>query len=307
MEKAESYMGDRVEASWLYYKLFLGRATDKTDQFIVNTISRARSQNDIRSWFYLRYYEAGEFQLRLRVKPVTSAFEKVGESVLALCTEGLGGVSELFPSDYRPMIYPTGLDPDREEYTGDVRIELSPYEPEFEKYGGLEGMSFAESHFMDSSELCISVLSDEAKGLYSRKTIAPLLMREVFRALVKQDVPGVFWSQYAKFWLGGDTPVAHDWRLRFLEKAGELDHAGIPVFAPVRDLPGEAVTLLNWWSERLAFTYGQYQSSGLFDRAPGNSLCSNFVHLMNNRLGLSVLEEAYLATLCEHAERQPVQ
>ena len=68
-------MDGRVDATWLYYKLFLGRATDKTDQFIVKTIARARSQNDISNWFFLRYYEAGEFQLRLRVKPVASAYE----------------------------------------------------------------------------------------------------------------------------------------------------------------------------------------------------------------------------------------
>ena len=113
-------MDGRVDATWLYYKLFLGRATDKTDQFIVKTIARARSQNDISNWFFLRYYETGEFQLRLRAKPVASVYEKVGESVLAICTEGLGGVSELSPSDYRPMVYPAGLDPDREKYTGDV-------------------------------------------------------------------------------------------------------------------------------------------------------------------------------------------
>jgi thiopeptide-type bacteriocin biosynthesis protein len=298
-------MKGQVDTSWLYYRVFLGRATDRTDHFIITTIARARSYQGIQSWFFLRYYEDGEHHLRLRLKPAASAYKELGEYVQAVCTGGLSGVSELSPSDYRPMVYPPGLDPTAQNHTGDVRIEMFPYEPEYEKYGGPQGVALAESHFMASSEVAIDILNDEMKGVYSRKTLAPLLMRLAYLMFAPQESAEVFWSQYAKYWLGGDTPIAHDWRLRFFEKARELDAAGIPIFTPDSELPEAGAKQLHRWREGLGASLRQYESGGILDRVARSSLCSNFIHLMNNRLGISLLEEAYLATLCEHAERRP--
>ena len=82
------------------------------------------------------------------------------------------------------------------------------------------------------------------------------------------------------------------------EKGTRLREERIPIVRPV-DLPARATNLTDEWREQLrraANAYGRIEDLG---QVTSDILAFNFTHLMNNRLGLISLEEAYLAALLE--------
>jgi hypothetical protein len=107
------------------------------------------------------------------------------------------------------------------------------------------------------------------------------------------------WSDYATFWLGGDTAFARDWRERFFDQARLLRDQNVPVVADAGELPEKARASLAEWAGALRRAHASYRRLGTFQEFPSVELGSRFIHTMNNRLGLSPLEEAYLATLLE--------
>ena len=92
--------------------------------------------------------------------------------------------------------------------------------------------------------------------------------------------------------------AAADWRVRFFEKGTRLRDERIPIVWPP-DLPTRATQLTDEWREQLrraANAYGRIENLG---QVTTDILAFNFAHLMNNRLGLISIEEAYLAALLE--------
>jgi hypothetical protein len=122
-------------------------------------------------------------------------------------------------------------------------------------------------------------------------------MTVVLDAFVPSEGAQRFWRNYCYYWLGGETMAAEDWRTRFFEKGSRLREQQTPVVWPA-DLPACATRLTEQWRERLqraSNAYAQIETLGVGT----DSLALNFIHLMNNRLGLISLEEAYLAALLE--------
>jgi hypothetical protein len=64
-------------------------------------------------------------------------------------------------------------------------------------------------------------------------------------------------------------------------------------------LSWEAYKHLRRYEDALALAVREYQPLLNNGDAKREVLCFNFMHLMNNRLGLSALEEAYMSALLE--------
>ena len=286
-------------AEWIYLKLYLGQAVDKLDGLILETVPKILALERFERWFFLRYIDEKGVHLRLRFKVPAGNAARLTTPIRTLCEKGLEEVVRFPPADYRPMVLPLGFDTQRSpSANATVGIVVDAYEPELEKFGGACGMPIAEEIFEASSGSALEILGEEARGQYSRKTIAPCLMNVVLDAFAPAEGAQRFWRNYSLYWLGGETMAAEDWRTRFFEKGSRLREQRIPIVWSA-DLPARVTRLMEQWRERLQRASSAYAQIEDLGQVTTGILAFNFIHLMNNRLGFISLEEAYLAALLE--------
>lgn len=291
------------DPSWLYFKLYPGPFVDRADALLDAAVRCVQDTDAGLPWFYLRYFDSTGFHLRLRVKPAAGQHEAIAQRLGDALKDLLGRLGEMPANVHQPMVLPRGAKGDplaAFSHGKEPRLELDRYEPEYDKYGGVRGTPLAEAFFTASSRIAAAILRDERAGHYQRKTIAPWLMQLCFDAFEPAQARRYF-RQYSLFWLGGDTPAAEDWRDRFFAKASALRAQGVALLPRDEGMAPAAVQRLAEWREALAHTVQAYAQAGRSVHASNDVLSFNFSHLMNNRLGLSALEEAYLATLLEDA------
>lgn len=286
--------------SWVYLKTYLGQAVDRFDPLIIDVCENLLAGDDFDRWFFLRYVDEQGLHLRVRCRARAGAHEQLTARATKICENALGEVLRRAPGRYRPMVVPPGWGDAPHEVTGAANgVVASTYEPELDKFGGVCGMAIAEQTFEVSSMVAVKVLRHEAQGYYSRKDIAAELMAEAARAFTPDENASAFWRRYSLYWLGGETPVADEWRRRFFAKAQRLQGDCQPVLWPSSELALEARAAAAAWKSQLEKSAEAYGAIELPPAVSPSTLTFHFAHLMNNRLGLSVLEEAYLATLLE--------
>ena len=287
---------------WMYFKLYLGPYTDRAEQMLVNLAQLVESRPVFARWFYIRYFDETGMHFRIRFQSAdVPAARAAAQSIFAILFKDM---AKYAPSEHRPMVTPPGTDPAQAASfmaKGKQRVVEDTYEPEYDKYGGPLGLPIAEELFRKSSRIAVAILADEAAGHYSRKTLVPCLMRACHEAFVPAPA-AAFWNRYSLFWLGGDSPAANDWLQKFRRKGEELRHAGFQVCVPDRDLHPRALEVLNRWRAAVAEAKAAYDATQGRTGAIPDVLCFNFVHMMNNRLGMTSLEEPYMAALLQQSE-----
>jgi thiopeptide-type bacteriocin biosynthesis protein len=295
---------------WVYVKLYLGQAIDRMDHLIVKLGEAVPRLQNVGAWFYIRYFDEDGIHLRLRARAVRGAETQVREDLGRLCSQSLNNLHELLPSSYYPMVVPVGFDQARLAARAgggahnDTRIVSDQYEPEHDKYGGAVGVRFAEEVFEASSDIATAILADETRGLYSRKDLVPRLMSEAVQAFRPANEDAGFWREYSYYRRGGHTPAADDRREKFLRKGRELDEQGVAVVAEPAALHPTARAHVEHWKHALAEAQARYAEMHEVTQASNEVLAFNFAHLMNNRLGITSLEESYMATLLEQRARR---
>ncbi len=294
-------MNSTSDQSWLYTKLYLGEADDRADDLLVELGRLASEQSVFEEWFFIRYFDESGFHIRFRVRPA-SGEKEAAEQAIANIWAGLSSkMTQFLPSQYTPMVEMPKYGNEQSLLDSIPKVlaaNYADYEPEHDKYGGALGISIAERLFARSSELACRILQQEGSSIYSRKTMAPLLMSACFTQFKISD-PEDYWRQYSQFWLGGDTPAAEDRRDTFFAKGEELMAQGETILEDVSTLPNEAAKVLEDWTSALKEAYVEYQKIKADAEFSNNVLCFNFSHLMLNRLGLTALEESYMAALLE--------
>jgi thiopeptide-type bacteriocin biosynthesis protein len=284
-----------LDASWLYYKVYVGRIAAGLDYLITDTVPKLLVWGEIERWFFLRYCDEEGMHLRLRLKhrDNCSRLKGIFDQIL---DEALGHLPRIPAPLHRPVIVkPFERVPSRRSV---IRIVESVYEPEIEKFGS-RGMVVAEQLFQLSSEIATSVLLNEATGASSRKTIVPILMAAVRSAFTPCFEPA-FWSSYSNYWLVGAGESVGQWQPRFRAKAAELRERGVSVLVPELTLPAEIRAMVHRWRMGLVRAAAEFVALHESSRPGPVTLAFNFAHLMNNRLGILPLEEAYFATLLQN-------
>ena len=287
-------------SEWVYFKIYLGEAYDRCDGVILSLLPDIFLLEGIERLFFIRYVDDRGFHLRLRFLAPSQLIPLLASKTRRICEKTLERLPLLPPSEYFPMVPPTGGATAEVSKTR-VGILTDTYEPELEKFGGQQGMPIAEALFEASSRIVLDVLRLEVRGLLSRKTIAPCFMHRVAEAFNFNQSKAEFWQDYSFYWLGGRTPAARDFRERFLAKAWQLHTQQVPVVAAPETLPEEARGMVRRWSDcvhNAAKAYARLRDLGPVTM---DVLAFNFSHLMNNRLGLPALDEAYLGALLEQA------
>ena len=292
---------ESAEASdWVYLKLYLGEAFDRCDAVIVFLLPQILRLEGIQRWFFLRYTDERGFHLRLRLRTASSGASALSEQATRLCQRTLQRLLSFPPSDYYPMVPPSSGRFFEAPPGATTGIEADRYEPEYEKFGGTRGMPIAEELFEVSSRIAVDIVSAEDRGSVSRKTLAPCLMQAVANAFEIDTVE--FWQDYSFYWLGARTPLAHDTRRRFFEKGQTLHESGIPIVAPQSTLHETARNFIEKWRHAVRAAARAYART--VGDLTTDVLAFNFAHLMNNRIGLYPLDEAYLAALLEQRAKE---
>jgi hypothetical protein len=249
-----------------------------------------------------------------------------------------GGFLNDFYNSLFDIEFPEG---DRADFTGsDGRMKLrtnntfsyEPYEPEYGKYGGPAGIDLAEWHFRHSTDLVLDAI--RTKNLHLRTvllgTSAQLMM--VMAASFIPDTAELvdYLDRYHKFWqkaFSGTTFIgAEEYDRNYDTMAGDLGRR----FADIRMFVnrGESTALpmyLRGWAahcQELSRRAGDLAVRGdlVFRSWDGSRdeyihdpavalplLLSPYMHMTNNRLHVTIRDEAYLSyilgrSLRDHAE-----
>lgn len=155
-----------------------------------------------------------------------------------------------------------------------ARAAFDVYVPELETFGGTAGIAIAEELFELSSEIAIELVRNEQAGGGARRAHCAELMALVVAAFPPPGVEQRFWSLYAQRMGGGAaraTPA--------------LATSSVPTAA--------AGALIERWRAGLERCAARYRE--LATRPAPEALAAHFLHLMNNRIGVSIADEARLA------------
>ena len=282
------------DKSWLYLKIGIGEFGDVLDHFVRDVLPRAVREVGAQQWFFIRYYDDTDgLHLRFRVLIDKASHQGALDRLGAIFRYELTHLNALPKSSYQPLVAMGGFDFEARALS--VREEA--YEPELDKFGGADGMPVAERWFHQSSELAVAALQQESRRGLSRKSLAPVLMAVVVDQMVSD--PCMFLEHYSMSWLPHDIARRQMLRDEFFAKAGELHAHAIAIVPALAALPAESQALVERWRDSVAaalLTYARHEVA-----SPGYTLNQawQMIHLMNNRLGFSPIEEAYLATLLE--------
>jgi thiopeptide-type bacteriocin biosynthesis protein len=301
-------------------------------------VRKLTAEGLIDSYFFINYWLEGP-HVRLRLRPVNeAATATVRERADAAIAEFLRVRPALFAmdSEYFLNLYNILFDveygeEEKAKHVGpDGRMRLQPvnshswqeYEPEYGKYGGKAGVALAEWHFKHSSDLVLDAL--RTTNLHVRTVLlgfAAQLMMTMSTVFLGEAAPmAAFLERYYRYWDGavqGDGPVtkglyadgyqamADSLGCRFDtiraavagEDVAELSEPVQRWLAHCTQLRENVVDLAV--SGKLEFTEGRVVDT----EAALRRVLAPYLHMTNNRLHLTMRDEAYLGFLLERSLR----
>jgi len=268
----------------------------------VDELFRA-SGEDAANWFFIRYGEGGP-HIRVRLADAPPAlFEQVRSRLSEEC-------AALAESDPDRSWWEAGTIPDaqgRVFEAGQV-VEID-YVPETRRYGGEQALALNERLFRTSTAVALAAIKATRDDKAGRARIAVALTIAA-ASIVSESYEdlGAFFDDYAKFWDAVRSVAGFDLRQGVLGEAETL-RARYRAHreAMVRDAP--PATLVEIWRDALMKARGGFEdlhSRGLLvspltgrsatsrDDFLGalDSMTRSQIHMLNNRLGFSPVEEA---------------
>ncbi|MDW5326591.1 lantibiotic dehydratase C-terminal domain-containing protein [Plantactinospora sp. KLBMP9567] len=217
---------------------------------------------------------------------------------------------------------------------GNVRMQPNnsfsyrPYEPEYGKYGGPAGIALAEWHFEYSSDVLIDAV--RTMNLHLRPvtlgTAAQLMLVTAGTFLPDRAELAEFLDTYHDFWhrafAGTDFVNGIDYATMYERLAPDLDRRFQPILGALdRGEQHRLPAFLRGWAEHaaqlrerarrlaesgqltFAFPEGTPAVTVTDPRVALPRLLSPYLHMTNNRLYVTLRDEAYLAYLLGRAVR----
>lgn len=313
------------DTRWLAVHLFIdhpGIYSGECDQVVLEVaepfVRRCQREGWIDGHFFIRYSEHGP-HVRLRLHGRADVLEHTVWPALQEHVRSLyPDVSWEKPDvpAYGPYV-PPEEQPERTEplrVTHAARIE---YEPETDRYGGVEGVRLAERFFEISSEAAYALLQKTSRTERSSRLGKGLLtMVELFHVFTTGRPAAVRWAnQYNAGYLRGvarDEEGREAWLGAFGSgydaQAETLGEYVEEVWSRM-DEGEELSDALDLYRDGLIEVRSHFRElfeAGLLSRPDETyrewehavgGICSSYLHMMNNRLGITIQEESYLAYL----------
>ncbi|WP_371483929.1 lantibiotic dehydratase C-terminal domain-containing protein [Kitasatospora sp. NBC_00315] len=209
-------------------------------------------------------------------------------------------------------------------------FSAEPYEPEYGKYGGPAGVALAEWHFQRSSDLVIEAA--RTMNVHLRTVVlglsAQLMMTMSGCFLREEDALLDFLDRYHDFWNGAFQGTNYTARDGYDRAYGTMDASLPQRFRVIREAladgaPERLPSVLRGWAEHglelrervldltrrgdLVFrSWDGTRDLPVDDPAQSlPMLLSPYLHMTNNRLSVTVRDEAYLSYVLARALRGP--
>jgi thiopeptide-type bacteriocin biosynthesis protein len=295
-------------------------------------IAKLSEQRLLANYFFVRYWEQGP-HIRLRLLPAQAdaaptLLQTVGTHVQQFLARRPSifkfpsmymsdNFKELFIEEYgEAALYkkygPQGLIP----FERNNSIREVAYEPEFERYGGTVGTAIAEQYFEASSAITLQVLGGQ-NGHDFRIVLGQAFRFFVYICLVffegadRATFAAAYQRQWAQFGGKKSPSTLSDFAYKYGRQRDFLDDA----LASCEDVLAGRVTPVpveaNWIAalQRLKASLAEAGANGdivVPEERGGLAgyvryLLPSYVHMHNNRLGLAISDEVYLAYLADQA------
>ncbi|MCX4389114.1 thiopeptide-type bacteriocin biosynthesis protein [Micromonospora peucetia] len=293
-------------------------------EHIVPATTDLLARGEISSWFFIRYWEGGP-HLRWRVAdatPETVRRMRAGlvEAVAALPPPARElrpadwyaqfGVSDSDSTDQVGVGHGIGGGPDLDWQPHGTVLE-QPYRAEVDRYGGPDAIGAAEELFAASSRVAAALLG--APPARRRSTAVDLLFGFLTASGLAAHEAVRFLRGYANTWTL--VPEAHGQDLGLALIAAERDfHADESAYPARQRLIADIVTRrkgastsVNYWADEVAAYVERLRTldgqGRLHATIPG--VLASQLHMLHNRLGLSIPAECHLAWLASLAYGAP--
>ncbi|QBD82992.1 lantibiotic biosynthesis protein [Ktedonosporobacter rubrisoli] len=305
-------------------------------------VNSLRAHGLIQRYFFIRYWQEGP-HVRLRLllterameERVKREAEEVINAYLRRRPALYDAENEQMQSFYKDMyIIEYGQQKWDETYGTEGRMPLRPnnslhyidYEPEYNRYGGREGVEVAEWHFEKSSEIVLKLIS--STNLHVRTILLGLSIQLTlplcFGLLEDEQRVIKFLTNYESHWLENyhkdSSSSAATFEKKFMRMSSRLQQriAEIRSYA-LQDKLETLTSVERAWIEhirelreridilvaaRKLIFQDRVQNRAFIPELPlqaYNILLGSYVHMTNNRLGVLILDEIYLAYLQRRA------
>lgn len=289
-----------MEKEWIYYNFFLKHVElldHAVDRVVTEAYQKLSRKMEVYRWFYIRYFDYAGPHIRLRFLLRADQMEHASQlldELFARYSEEMKDINTV-PSKRLIPVHVEALN----QGNGETRYELSMYEPEADKYGGKQGVAISEELFQHSSELGIKLIGGILSGEINRFSVGLRIMDSVLKKnFTRMTEIDAFLTQYLAYWSGS---VHSDWtayRDQLLSSAEKRIDLTWNILNP--DNPDPAAEEYGLFTQHI---FRQMESEGVSKAR--SDLMFNYTHMMNNRLGIWPLEEAYLAALliCTYRRR----
>lgn len=287
-------------------------------------VGELRARGWLDKYFFLRYWQGGP-HIRLRLLPSSAADPQALKALLeeqaANFFRAYPSTSEIDPQSYNEATARLS----QVEYHGDQRVPLYPnnscqfipYEPEYHHYGGQAAMPAIETFFMASSDLTSDLL---AHGLTRNQATSHCLSAMLLAAALETSDPASLARLFENYFQGWERMPRHLSTQLIGQFTRQYEQQQVQVRALVttrlemaRSETPTSSPLARWQAAaRLCFTelteLDRAEPLSVQHSLPGLSapisILLRSVHMHNNRLGILLLEEAYLLFLLKEALRE---
>ncbi|MGW3493811.1 thiopeptide-type bacteriocin biosynthesis protein [Streptomyces sp. NPDC001020] len=298
-------------------------------------VARLRERGLLRSWFFIRYWLEGP-HIRLRLLPTdVSVTAEVARTARAALEQYLRGRPALYEEDrnasgdlYKNMFLAEYTEERWNELYGadgampfrdNNSVARIPYERELDRYGGPAGMELAEWHFQESSETVMTLL--ETTNVHVRTVLlgqaAQLTAGLCFAFLRDEEAVARFLERYRTMWETSYQEPSESQHERFDRSYERMKGRLVTRVEHVRDSTRDDSPAAPTPLERSWLAHCGELRDRVLDLADAGSLTfrdgpvhdpqtalaivlSSYVHMTNNRLGVSILDEIYLSyVLCK--------
>ncbi len=279
---------------WVFYSIYVPRA-EYLENIIINIVTpivkQVKDSVQVHKWFFIRYIDMQGPHIRLRflvneddidiVEEITE--EHLNSSLSKVLAEPLSEMSRLLPVKTDTRNFESGF-------------QQEEYEPEYEKYGGIQGVNIAEDIFQSSSELVLSLLNDPGFKDHDRFDFALFLMKKTAeQASLSADQTQDLWESMLHYWSGADYTDGITYKTKLKEAAEKRIDVINVVIEKMHSNPFVTKSTIGY-QKLLESAFSQIQESDKI-RTSASHLAFHYIHMMNNRLGVWPIEEAYLGAL----------
>jgi len=305
---------------------------------IAPVVEAMRDEGLLSRWFFIRYWMEGP-HLRVRLKPTRAGdTEVVAKRLFTALDEFLADRPALYEVDeaemgglFKQMFLGEYTEEQWDELYGAEGMRMRPnnsytvmlYEPEISRYGGKYGIEVAERHFEKSSDMVLRLV--ESTNVHVRPVLFGLAIQLMTVMLgtfqQNRDESVRFLSTYRSYWeRAGDGDVEERHRA-YIEAYGKMSSdLHVQLDAAYKHAVNHEVESLSGfvreWAEhcvelreelvglaeqgRLEFPIAGAAESNPVDLDTALfALLSGYIHMTNNRLGVSIIDECYLSFLLE--------